>query len=78
LKVRANDPGRAIEVRIEENCDPFKEKLLLKASRMPKTWAREEIRQWVLDAARDEPPLMGRMDADRMRRYQMAKQVYGL
>jgi hypothetical protein len=32
---------------------------LRKSSRMPKTWEREEIRQWILDAARDEPPLMG-------------------
>jgi hypothetical protein len=63
---------------VADACDALKTMLLLKASKMPKDWGREEIRQWVLDAARDEPPLMGRMDAARLRRYQMAKQLYGL
>jgi hypothetical protein len=62
---------------IADRCDAFKQAMLSKASKIPKNWEDAEIRQWVIDAARDAP-VIGRMDAARMRRYQVARQLYGL
>ena len=61
---------------IAENCDAFKKALLAKASKIPVNWDSMEIRQWVMDSA--SRAWIPQMDKARMRRYQMAKQVYGL
>jgi hypothetical protein len=61
---------------IAENCDAFKKALLSKASKIPANWDSMEIRQWVMDCANHA--WIPQMDKARMRRYQMAKQVYGL
>ena len=61
---------------IEEGCDAFKKTLLAKASKIPPNWDGMEIRQWVMDCAKDA--WVSKMDKTRMHRDQMAKQVYGL
>jgi hypothetical protein len=61
---------------IAENCDAFKKALLAKASKIPPNWDSMEIRQWVMDCATDA--WVSKMDKTQMRRYRMAKQVYGL
>jgi hypothetical protein len=61
---------------IEDNCDAFKKALLAKALKIPSNWEDAEIRQWVMDCAKDA--WVSKMDKMRMHRYQMAKQLYGL
>jgi hypothetical protein len=61
---------------IQENCEAFKLTLLAKASKMPPNWDGMEIRQWVMDCAKDA--WVSKMDKTRMHRYQTAKQLYGL
>jgi hypothetical protein len=61
---------------IVDNCDAFKKTLLAKASKIPPNWDGMEIRQWVMDCAKDA--WVSKMPVSQMRRYQMAKQVYGL
>ena len=61
---------------IEESCDAFKRMVLAKESMIPPNWEDAEIRQWVMDCAKNA--WVTQMDKARMRRYQMAKQVYGL
>jgi hypothetical protein len=61
---------------IEDNVNAFNKALLAKASKIPSNWEDAEIRQWVMDCAKDA--WVSKMDKARMRRYQMAKQVYGL
>jgi hypothetical protein len=43
---------------------------------IPPNWEDAEIRQWVMDCAKDA--WVSKMDKTRMNRYQMAKQLYGL
>jgi hypothetical protein len=61
---------------IEENCEAFKQMVLAEAAKVPPNWDTMEIRQWVMDCAKDA--WVSRMDKTRMNRYQMAKQLYGL
>ena len=61
---------------IGENCDAFKKMVLAKAAKIPPNWEDAEIRQWVMDCAKDA--WVSKMDKARMRRYLTAKQVYGL
>ena len=61
---------------IAENCDALKKTLLAKASKVPPNWDSMEIRQWVMDCAKDA--WVSKMDKTRTHRYQMAKQIYGL
>jgi hypothetical protein len=61
---------------IVDKCDAFKKTLLAKASKIPPNWDRMEIRQWVMDCAKDA--WVSKMPATQMNRYRMAKQVYGL
>ena len=61
---------------IEENCEAFKKALLAKSSKIPPNWDGMEIRQWVMDGAKDA--WVSKMDKTRMHRYQVAKQLYGL
>jgi hypothetical protein len=50
--------------------------LLAKASKIPPNWDSMEIRQWVMDCAKDA--WVSKMPATQMNRYRMAKQIYGL
>lgn len=61
---------------IEHNLDAFKKMVLARAAKVPAQWEEAEIRQWVMDVAKDA--WVSKMPATQMRRYQMAKQVYGL
>jgi hypothetical protein len=61
---------------IEEDCEASKKTLLAKASKLPPNWDGMEIRQWVMDCAKDA--WVSKMDKTRMHRYQMAKQLSGL
>ena len=61
---------------IEDNVDALKKALLAKASKIPPNWDGMEIRQWVMDCAKDA--WVSKMPGSQMRRYQMAKQIYGL
>ena len=61
---------------IADACDVFKKKLLAKASKIPPNWDGAEIKQWVMDCAKDA--WVSKMDKIRMGRYQIAKQLYGL
>jgi hypothetical protein len=61
---------------VEANCDAFKQMVLAKAAKLPVNWEDAEIRQWVMDCAKDA--WVSKMDKARMNRYQMAKQLYGL
>ncbi len=61
---------------IVDNCDAFKKTLLARASKIPPNWDGMEIRQWVMDSAKDS--WVSKMDKARMNRYRMAKQVHGL
>jgi hypothetical protein len=61
---------------IEHNLDAFKKMVLARASKVPAQWEEAEIRQWVMDVAKDA--WVSKMPASQMRRYQMAKQVHGL
>lgn len=61
---------------IAECCDAFKKMVLAKASKIPPNWDEMEIRQWVMDTAKDAWVLQ--MDKTRMYRYQIAKQLRGL
>lgn len=61
---------------IEDNCDAFKQMVLAKASKLPPNWDSTEIRQWVMDSAKDA--WVTKMDKARMHRYQTARQIYGL
>ena len=56
--------------------DEFKKALLAKASKIPLNWDSAEIKQWVMDCAKDAG--VSKMDKTRDPRYQMAKQIYGL
>ena len=61
---------------IEDNCDAFKRTLLAKALKIPPNWDSAEIKQWVMDCAKDA--WVSKMDKTRIGRYQIAKQLYGL
>jgi hypothetical protein len=61
---------------IEDNCDAFKKMLLAKASKIPPNWDGMEIRQWVMDCAKDT--WVSKMPTTRMHRYRASKQLYGL
>jgi hypothetical protein len=61
---------------IERNLDAFKKMVLARASKVPAQWEEAEIRQWVMDVAKDA--WVSKMPASEMRRYRMAKQVHGL
>ena len=61
---------------IEQNCEAFKRTMLGKASKIPSNWEDAEIRQWVMDCAKDA--WVSKMPATQMNRYRMAKQIYGL
>jgi hypothetical protein len=54
--------------------DTLKRSLLERAERIPPHWDCAEIQQWILDTAR-ELPITLKMDAARLRRYQMTRQV---
>ena len=54
----------------------FEKLLLAKASKIPPNWDGMEIRQWVMDCAKEA--WVSKMVKTRMHRYQMAKQIYGL
>jgi hypothetical protein len=53
-----------------------KKMVLAKGSKIPSKWEDAEIRQWVMDCAKDA--WVSKVDKTRMRRYQIAKQIYGL
>jgi hypothetical protein len=55
---------------VEDNCDACKKGLLAKASKIPPNWDSMEIRQWVMDCAKDA--WVSKMDKTRMHHYQMA------
>jgi hypothetical protein len=61
---------------IVDKVDAFKQALLAKASKIPPNWDSREIRQWVMDCAKDA--WVSKMDKARMNHYRMAKQLYGL
>jgi hypothetical protein len=61
---------------IVDNVEAFKKMLLAKASKVPLNWDHAEIKQWVMDCAKDA--WVSKMDTTRMRRYQSSKQLYGL
>jgi len=58
---------------IEHNLDAFKKMVLAKASKVPAQWEEAEIRQWVMDVAKEA--WVSKMPANQMRRYQTAKQL---
>jgi hypothetical protein len=60
---------------IEENCKAFKRMVLAKVSKIPPNWDGIEIRQLVMDCAKDAWVL--KMDKRLMHRYQMATHLYG-
>ena len=61
---------------IADTCDSFKQAMLAKASKIPANWDGMEIRQWVMDSAKDA--WVSKMTPARAQRYRVARQLYGL
>lgn len=72
MKTRREEQLRCIE----HNLAAFTKMVIAKTSKVPSNWEVAEIRQWVMDCAKDA--WVSKIPASQMRRYQMAKQVHGL
>ena len=68
--------GEERDAFIAQCCDAFKRALLARASKVPYNWDCPEIRQWVIDTAREMQ--VPEMRAERLRKYRIARQIHGL
>jgi len=61
---------------VADTCDAFKQVMHAKAPKIPGKWDGMEIRQWVMDCAKNA--WVNKMPVSRMRAYQHARTIHNL